>query len=83
MLERHGQEHDSHLQPLVSGARFFATVPMLPYLMVVRDPFDCESTLGYYRSGSCAPMMLQRPPYERRAAIGEAAAIAATIIAFP
>lgn len=83
MLERHGQERDSHLQPLVSGARFFATVPMLPYLMIVRDPFDCESTLGYYRSGSCVPIMLQRPPYERRAVIGEAAAIAATSIAFP
>tara|TARA_R110002049_G_scaffold27321_2_gene93982 strand:+ start:41263 stop:41838 length:576 start_codon:yes stop_codon:yes gene_type:complete len=83
MLERHGHERYPHLQPLASGARFFATVPMLPYLMIVRDPFECESTLGYYRSGSCAPIMLQRPPYERRAAIGEAAAIAGTIIAFP
>lgn len=83
MLERHGHERHPHLQPFVSGARFFATVPMLPYLMTVRDPFDCESTLGYYRSGSCAPVMLQRPPYERRAAIGEAAAIAGAIIALP
>ena len=84
MLERHGHERYPRLQPMASGVRFFATVPMLPYLMIVRDPCDCESTLGYYRLRVlCAPILKQRPPFERRAAIGEAAAIAGTIIAFP
>jgi len=83
MLERHGHERFPYLQPFVSGARFFATVPMLPYLMTVRDPFDYEYTLGYYRSGSRAPVMLQRPPYEKKAALVEAAAIAGAIIAIP
>ena len=83
MLERHGHERCGHFQPLASGARFFATVPMLPYLMTLRDPCDCESTLGYYRSGSCAPAMLQRPPRDRRAVIAEAAAVAGAIIVLP
>lgn len=83
MLERHGHERFGCLQPVASGARFFATMPMLPYLMTVRNPCDKEYTLGYYRSGSRAPALLQRPPYERRAALVEAAAIAGAIIAFP
>ena len=35
MLERHGHERWCCAQPLASGARFFLTVPMMPYLMTV------------------------------------------------
>ncbi len=73
MLERHGHERFRALQPLVSGFRFFATVPMLPYLSVVRPPCDTEYTLGYSRPGSRAPRRLQRPPYERNAMLFQAA----------
>jgi len=83
MLERHGHERWGHLQPLASGARFFATVPMLPYLMTVRHPCDCEYTLGYYRTGSCAPTLMQRPPLDKAAVIVEGAAIAGVIAVFP
>jgi len=83
MLERHGQKRFGYLQPFASGARFFATVPMLPYLMAIRDPCDCEYTLGYYRSGSPTPVMMQRPPRDRRAIIAESAAVAGVMIAFP
>ena len=83
MLERHGHERFACVQPFASGFRFFATIPMLPYLAVVREPCDCEYTLGYYRSGSCAPKMLQRPPYERRAVIAEALTIAGASAALP
>jgi hypothetical protein len=83
MVERHGHLQLGHLEPFASGARFFATVPMLPYLMTIRDPCDCEYTLGYYRPGSCAPVMLQRPPLDRRAVIVESAAIAGAVIAIP
>lgn len=70
MLERHGHERFPHyLQPLASAARFYATIPALPYLMAVRPPGECYYHMGYYRVGSCAPPLLQRPPYERRAAI--------------
>jgi hypothetical protein len=83
MVERHGHLQLGPLQPFASGARFFATFPMLPYLMTVRNPCECEYTLGYYRPGSCAPVMLQRPPLDRRAVIVESAAIAGAVIAFP
>ncbi len=83
MLERHGHERFPHLQPIVSGARFFATIPMLPYLAAVRHPCDCEYTLGYYRVGSCVPALRQRPPYERKAVIAEAASIATRVLILP
>lgn len=83
MLERHGHERCPPLQPLVSGARFFATVPMLPYLATVQHPCDCYYTLGYYRPGSCAPALCQRPPYQRNAALVEGAAIAGGILILP
>jgi hypothetical protein len=83
MLERHGHERFPHLQPIVSGARFFGTFPMLPYLMTVRPACDCESQLGYFRPGDCVHPYLQRPPYQRDAVIVEGAAIAGGIIAIP
>lgn len=83
MLERHGQQQYGCLQPLASGARFFGTVPMLPYLWTVSDPCDCEYTLGYFHAGECVPIMMQRPPYENRAVIVETGAAAAVIIGFP
>ncbi|MGB7329039.1 MAG: hypothetical protein WBD31_29430 [Rubripirellula sp.] len=83
MLERHGHERFGYAQPLASGVRFFATMPMLPYLMAIKHPCDCEYTLGYHRPGSCAPRTLQRPPWDRRAVIAETAAVATGIIAIP
>jgi hypothetical protein len=83
MLERHGHERCPCLTPVLSGVRFFATIPMLPYLGAVREPCDCVYTLGYHRPGSCAPRLLQRPPYERRAAVIQAAATAGAFIAIP
>ncbi len=83
LLERHGQECVACLQPLASGARFFGTVPMLPYLWTISNPCDCEYSLGHYPAGQCVPIMMQRPPYENRAAVVEAGAAAALIIGFP
>ncbi|WP_145176523.1 hypothetical protein [Rubripirellula lacrimiformis] len=83
MLERHGHQRFGIAQPLVSGARFAATVPMLPYLMAIQPPCECEYTLGYYRSGSCAPMTFQRPPWDRRAIIAESAAVATGFVVIP
>ena len=83
MLERHGYERFPYLQPFVSGARFFGTVPMLPYLMTIQNPCEFESQLGYFRPGSCVAPYIQRPPYQRDAVVVEAAAIAGGIIAIP
>ena len=83
MLERHGHQRYVWAQPLVSGARFIATVPMLPYLMTVNHPCDHDYHLGHFRPGSCAPGLLQRPPYVRRAAIVQAAATAGAFLILP
>jgi len=83
MLERHGHERFPLLQPMVSGARFFATVPMLPYLTTVRPPCEFEYKMGHFRTGDCVYPYLQRPPYVRNAAVVEAAAIAGASIAIP
>ena len=83
MLERHGHERFPALTPITSGARFFATIPLLPYLGAVQEPCDCVYTLGQFRAGSCAPTLLKRPPYERRAAIIQAATTAGISIGFP
>jgi|GEM_PF-1121541 len=83
MLERHGHERFPKLTPMISGTRFFATVPMLPYLMTVRPACDCEYKMGHFRVGDCVYPYIQRPPYERNAVIVEAAAIAGASIALP
>jgi len=83
MLERHGHERYPLLQPMISGTRFIATVPMLPYLMTVRPPCDIEYKMGHFRAGDRVYPYLQRPPYVRDAAIVEAAAIAGGIVALP
>lgn len=83
MLERHGHERWGCFQPLASGTRFFATLPMLPYLSTVQSPCEIVYTKGYYRAGSPTPKFIQRPPLERRAVIVEAAAISGAIIALP
>jgi hypothetical protein len=83
MLERHGHERFPALQPMVSGARFFATFPMLPYLMTVRPPCEFESQLGYFRPGDCVYPYLQRPPYQRDAVLVEGAAIATGVLVIP
>ncbi|EMI21012.1 hypothetical protein RMSM_02057 [Rhodopirellula maiorica SM1] len=83
MLERHGHEKHPCLTPMVAGMRFFTTVPMLPYLATIDHPCECDYSMGYYRTGSCTPAYLQRPPYERRAVIAEAAAVTGAVLAFP
>ena len=52
MLERHGHQTLGKLQPLASGARFFVTIPLLPYLTAVSEPDQKDYSLGYYRTNS-------------------------------
>ncbi len=68
-LERYGHSWNPILQPFVSGAHFFVSVPLLPYKMGLRPPNECVYTLGYYRPGNCAPYMLEPIPLSLRAAV--------------
>lgn len=73
-LERYGHSTGPYTQPLVSGAHFFLTVPILPYKMGLKPPGECLYTLGYYRPGSCAPYLLDPLPLSLRAALAQGAA---------
>lgn len=73
-LERYGQPWGPLLQPVMSGAHFFLSVPVLPYRMGLYPPSECIYTLGYYRPGSCAPYMLDPLPLSIRAGLAEASA---------
>jgi hypothetical protein len=83
-LERHGYQCNPFLQPLVSGAHFFLTVPTLPYQVVAHPPCECIYTLGYYRPGDCVPWRRQCPyPWDPRAAAVEAATAVGLVFLIP
>ncbi len=71
-LERYGHTWGPFLQPLLCGAHFFLSVPMLPYNMGLQAPDECIYTLGYYRPGDCAPYKIDPLPISVRAAVSEA-----------
>jgi len=83
MLERHGHQRFPWLQPWISGARFYATIPALPYLMTVEPMGDCNYLMGQYRPGTCAPVLKQRPPYQRDAVIVEGIVVSGLIVGVP
>jgi len=74
-LERYGHSWGPYLQPIISGAHFFLTVPILPYKMGLYPPEECIYTLGYYRPGSCAPYLLDPLPLSVRAGLAQAGAM--------
>jgi len=82
-LERYGHSWGPYLQPVISGAHFFVTIPAVPYKMGLTPPAECMYTLGYYRPGSCAPYMLDPLPLSIRAALFEAGAWVGMVAAIP
>jgi len=82
-LERYGHDWGPALQPLVSGAHFFGTVPILPYKMGLETPQECVYALGYYRPGSCAPYMIEPLGFTWRAAAFQAGAVTGAAAAIP
>ncbi|MEL6109749.1 MAG: hypothetical protein AAFU85_27375 [Planctomycetota bacterium] len=83
MLERHGHQRFPALQPMISGGRFIAQWVALPYLSTLAPPSECDYTLGYYRAGSCAPVLRQRAPWSRKAAAAQATSVAGGFLALP
>ncbi len=82
-LERYGHSWGPGVQPVVSSAMFFATVPILPYKMGMDLPWECVYPLGYYRPGDCAPYMIPPVPVSVRGAAAEAAAVTGGILLIP
>jgi hypothetical protein len=82
-LERYGHSVCPFLQPVISGAKFFLTVPLLPYKMGINPPSECVYTLGHYRVGNCSPYMLDPFPISVRAVLFEAAAVGGAVALIP
>lgn len=82
-LERHGYGCCKCIQPVVSAAHFFGTVPALPYCMADHCPCECEYTLGHYRPGSCPPWRCNWPSCKPIAAAAEAGVMTGLIFAIP
>lgn len=76
-LERYGADHGPLVQPVLSGARFYVTVPAMPYLMSLEPP--CECAYPDYWSNIDKPSIAQH----RRAALVEAGVIAGLILLIP
>jgi hypothetical protein len=72
-LERYGHTVGP-LQPIVSGACFFGTLPVLPYKAGMHSPWECMYALGYYQPNSCAPWIIPPVPLNCRGALLEAGA---------
>ncbi len=81
--ERYGYTSSYALQPLISAAHFFGTIPALPYKMAIDRPNDCIYTLGHYRPGSCAPRRHSHLPWQPKAVIAEAGVLAGLILLVP
>jgi len=82
-MERYGHSWGPVLDPVVSGAHFFASVPLLPYKMGVEPPCECIYPLGHYRPGNCAPHYIEPWPWSIRGAALQATAVTGLIYAVP
>lgn len=82
-LERYGHSWGPYIQPVMSMANFYLTIPILPYKMGLEPPNECIYDLGYYRPGSCAPYMLDPLPLSVRAALFEAGVWTGAVFAIP
>ncbi len=74
-LERYGHSVGPVLQPLISSARFFTDIAILPYKMGIHPPNECQYSLGYIRPGNCAPYMVQPFPWSLRGAAVQAGVV--------
>lgn len=81
-LERYGY-NCGLLQPAVSAAHFFCTLPALPYKMTVNPPGTCIYTLGHGRPGSYTPFQIHRPPLRWDAAVVEGAVVTGLVFLIP
>ncbi|HVU88787.1 MAG TPA: hypothetical protein VHD36_15805 [Pirellulales bacterium] len=82
-LERYGQTCSPLFQPIISAAKFYLALPILPYLMGLEPPLECVYPLGYYRPGSCAPFIIPPVPISLRGALLEAGVWVAGVALVP
>jgi len=71
-LERYGHTHHELVQPFVSAQRFGMQLIGLPYQMTIDPILKKTYTLGWYRPGEPAPMLLYQVPWNTEAAAAQA-----------
>lgn len=81
-LERYGH-HAGCFQPLLSGAHFFGTIPLLPYKLALDHPCDCQYVLGYGRPGDCNAWAPHQCRWDPKAALVEGGVATGIIFVFP
>ncbi len=81
-LERYGRNHGC-LQPALSGARFFATIPLLPYAMTVHPPRQAYDWHWPYAAGWGAPRVREWSPLHWRGVAVEGAFMAGAAALIP
>ena len=82
-LERYGHELGPVVQPVISTARFFGDVVVLPYKMGINPMNECQYSLGYYRPGSCAPWSVGPVPISLRGALMQAKVVTGAALVLP
>jgi len=82
-LENYGQSVAPLFQPALSGARFFGTLPVLPYKIGLDHPFEQVTTLGTYRPGTPAPLVHQTLPLDFKASFAEGGAWVGLLFLLP
>lgn len=83
-LERYGNEV-CILQPFLSGARFYATIPTLPYQMMSEGNSVCHTVydFGYGRPGDCVPYALEVPEFSWTGALASGGWAFALVVILP
>jgi len=82
-LERYGQGHHHAVQPVLSAAHFFATIPKLPYHVATAPPSEKVYTLGHYRPGDCAPYQWHRTRFSWKGVFVQGLASAGSAVVVP
>lgn len=81
-LERYGR-NCGPLQPAVSGLRFFATIPSLPYAMATHPPRKTYITKWPYEAGWGAPKVKELQPIQAAPTLVQTGAITGLLFVLP
>jgi hypothetical protein len=81
-LERYGY-YCRCVQPLVSAAHFYGTVPLLPYKMASEPPCELRSSLEYPPAATAAAPVPLWKPLSLKGVFAETAVVAGVILLFP
>ena len=81
-LERYGRTCGL-LQPTLSGVRFFATIPSLPYAMTEHHPRKTYTTRWPFEAGWGAPKVKELQPLQIKPSLVQAGAISGLLLVVP